>query len=333
VDDRSTENIRGIAKRYGASYVCTLARSGPAAARNLGAQQAIGEILIFVDADVMVPPDALRIIGEEFEKNIALAALFGSYDDEPGCGDFFSSFKNLLHHYVHQEANANAATFWTACGAIRKSVFQACGGFDGVRYPYPSIEDIELGVRLKRQNQQIRLVKRLKVKHLKKWTLWSMVRTDIVHRAIPWTQLILRTGLMPRDLNLNWMSRISAALVLAAGVLGAGAFVSPIRHLSGPARMLASGCLSSVMMLSYLNRELYRFFWRKRGTGFALGAMLVHWFYLFYSGAAFMLCCAGDFLQGFSRSPTPDLASHGAMPNSTGRARAMQAALTPGPKA
>jgi glycosyltransferase involved in cell wall biosynthesis len=102
VDDCSTENIRSIAEQHGVRYFRLPQWSGPAAARNLGVRKAAGEIIVFVDADVLVVPSTLQTIREEFERNPEVAALFGSYDDAPACLDFWSSFKNLMHYSVHQ---------------------------------------------------------------------------------------------------------------------------------------------------------------------------------------------------------------------------------------
>lgn len=197
VDDHSQEDVRCIAERFKAHYFLQPRREGPASARNLGARHATGNILMFVDADVVVSLDALRIVKEEFENDPELTALFGSYDDEPACPDFWSAFKNLLHHYVHQASSPDAVTFWAGCGAIRKEAFEEAGGFNSLRFPTASIEDVELGIRMKQRGCKIRLVKRLQGKHLKKWTMGSMIRTDIFRRAIPWTQLIFQTKAIP----------------------------------------------------------------------------------------------------------------------------------------
>lgn len=303
VDDRSVENVRDIVERYNAFYVCTPRRGGPGAARNLGALHATGDVLMFLDADVIARSDTVRIVTQEFQNNPELTALFGSYDDDPACADFCSSFKNLLHHYVHQSSNPDAVTFWAGCGAIRKRAFAAAGGFDAARYPYPTIEDIELGIRLTQQRHQIRLVKRLQVKHLKKWTLGSMVWTDIFHRALPWTQLILRTRSIPRDLNLSSVSRISSVLVATAGVSAAGMVGNLIGPSRGSPRTVVSGLLLCIAGLLYLNRGLYRFFWRKRGATFAIQAVVAHWLYLFYSGSVFVLCCTAALLRSPFRPP------------------------------
>lgn len=292
VDDHSVEDVRAIVERFKARYFYQPRREGPAFARNLGAQHATGNILMFVDADVVVHPNALRIVKEEFQNNADLSALFGSYDDEPACLDFWSSFKNMLHHYVHQVSSPDAVTFWAGCGAIRKQAFEAIGGFDAVRYPTASVEDIELGVRMTQRQYKIRLVKRLQAKHLKKWTMSSMIRTDIFRRAIPWSQLILQTKTIPRSLNLTAASRASALLVAIASVLTIGMVADFTRRSNGCGRILAGGLLLSVVALMSLNRKLYGFFRHKRGAGFAIRAIAAHWLYLFYSGAVFVLCSA-----------------------------------------
>ena len=117
-------------------------------------------------------------IAAAFQASPNLAALFGSYDDEPFESNFLSQYKNLFHHYVHQTAKVDASTFWSGCGAIRREVFLAIGGFEE-NYRRPTIEDIELGYRLKKTGHRIRLLKELQVKHLKRW---EILRQSIAHR-------------------------------------------------------------------------------------------------------------------------------------------------------
>src|SRR5207244_3699087 len=143
-----------IAARFGTRVIRRPVSEGPARARNLGAHAAAGDLLFFVDADVAIGPDAIDQILAAFEDDPGLAAVFGSYDDEPDAPNFLSQYRNLLHHHVHQTSCAAASTFWAGCGAIRRDVFLAAGGFDE-RYRNPSVEDIELGYRLTRDGQRI----------------------------------------------------------------------------------------------------------------------------------------------------------------------------------
>lgn len=211
VDDGSTDASAEVARAAGAIVVATGAQSGPAKARNLGARAAKGAILFFLDADVCVHPDTIERVAEAFQRDPSLDAVIGSYDDSPGSKDFLSQYKNLMHSFVHHTSSAEAGTFWSGCGAIRRDVFLAFGGFDE-SYTRPSIEDIELGYRLRSAGKKIVLDRDIQVKHLKHWTFWNLIRTDIFSRGIPWTELILRDRHMPNDLNLHLSQRVSVAL-------------------------------------------------------------------------------------------------------------------------
>ena len=123
-----------------------------------------------------------------------LVAVFGSYDDQPADPAPVSRFRNLLHHHVHSSSPGPAETFWAGLGAIRRDAFLAAGGFDAARYPEPAIEDIELGTRLVADGASIVLDPQIRGTHLKRWSLTSMVRTDLVRRGIPWVQLQLESG-------------------------------------------------------------------------------------------------------------------------------------------
>jgi glycosyltransferase involved in cell wall biosynthesis len=293
VDDCSTDNAKQVVENYGACYVRTPRTLGPAGARNMGVASAHGSIFVFVDSDVAVPPDALQLIAQDFIQDPSLAAVFGAYDDEPAWDDFLSQYKNLMHSYVHLNSNECAMTFWAGCGAIRRGSFIECGGFNATRYRQPSIEDIELGYRLSRAGKKIKLNKQLKAKHLKRWTLSSLLKADILRRAIPWTKLSIETRRLPRDLNLTSGARVSAGLVGLLCVASTILFLQAINVLPKVAHTLVPGVaavLVVAMLLVIVNRDVYAFFTRKRGWWFAARAIPMHWFYYFYSGAAFVIC-------------------------------------------
>jgi glycosyltransferase involved in cell wall biosynthesis len=298
VDDCSTDNTRAIVERYGARYLRTSRTLGPSGARNLGVRCAQGGVVVFVDADVVVPPSALGLIAGEFEQDPELAALFGSYDREPAWGNFLSQYKNLMHHYIHQTSNEAALSFWAGCGAVRKDIFEKMGGFDAQKYPEPAIEDIELGLKIVKAGLRIRLNKQLQVKHLKRWSVRGLLRADILRRAVPWTRLILKTRHLPRDLNLNYASRASALLVgLLIALLGVAALVAAGLIEGFSIAYVGLAIAAVVVVLFVLNRDIYIFFARLRGWRFATRAVLAHWFYYLYSSAAFFACCVEHVLR------------------------------------
>ncbi len=291
VDDASTDNSAEICRGFGVTVIGLERQSGPAAARNEGAKRAAGDILLFIDADVVVTENTLGQFADIFIGDPGISAAFGSYDDSPRAPDFISQYRNLLHHFVHQRSSADARTFWAGCGAVRREIFSGLGGFDRDKYPAPSIEDIELGYRLKEKGYGIALDKSIQVKHLKHWDMLSVIRTDIFNRALPWSKLILETRLMPSDMSLRINDRVSTALT---GLL----FISSIIFVLDLIGVFRVGLLATIALfmlitaaaLLILNRDVYGFFIRKRGLKFTLLAIPMHFFYYLYSGASFSIC-------------------------------------------
>lgn len=273
--------------REAVRIVATHRRSGPALARNVAAQAASGAILFFVDADVELAADAIERVLTSFDADPDLVALFGAYDDEPAATGVVSSFRNLLHHHTHAANPGPASTFWTGCGAIRTAAFLDVGGFDE-SFTHPSVEDIDLGMRIAASGGRIVLDPALRCKHLKQWTLASMVFTDIVHRAAPWTRLIVSRQRLPAALNLDWRGRLGAvcALGLAASLV-AGWFT--------PAGLWAAVGWTTALVL--LNRDLYRLCLSKRGLRFAAASVALHWLYFVYSSLTFGVVAARELLS------------------------------------
>ena len=277
VADGDTDGSWKVAEEFDMQVLRRPAQGGPAQARNLGAHNAKGDILFFIDADVTVPRDTIEQLVNSFQNYPDLDALIGSYDDEPFETNFLSQYRNLLHHYVHQTSNRKASTFWGACGAIRREVFLKMGGFDK-GYRHPSIEDIDLGYRLKKAGYKIYLLKEIQVKHLKHWGVLSLLKADFFFRALPWTDLILNEGRFIDDLNLKFSSRISVMAVFMLVLTFIGSIFAPL--------LLVSTVFLMVLLFG-LNWDLYRFFKNKRGLNFAVKTIPWHWFYFFYSGLAF----------------------------------------------
>lgn len=281
VNDCSTDDGPEIAAEKGARVISTSNRSGPGAARNLAAETAVGEILLFVDADVVVKPNTLELVAERFKELPKLSALFGSYDDEPAETNFLSQYKNLQHHFVHQNSNSEASTFWSGLGAIRRAVFLEHHGFDHKKFSEPSIEDIDLGSRLRAAGQRILLDRNIQAKHLKRWGIWSHLRTEIFCRALPWSRLIVEKDVMINDMNLKTSDRLSAILV------GLSIISLPLLLIRWEFLVLTVG---SLITIAILNRTILVFFAKKRGVLFA--ALTFPWqlLYFFYSGTAFSYC-------------------------------------------
>jgi glycosyltransferase involved in cell wall biosynthesis len=235
--------------------------AGPAAARNAGARRAKGDVLVFVDSDVQVHADAFDRIRAAFDDDPGLTAVFGSYDSDPRPHGLVSDFRNLLHHHVHQMGAGPATTFWAGLGAVRRADFDSVGGFDEVRFAESSVEDIELGMRLSANGNRILLDPLVQGKHLKRWSLEGMVRTDLFRRGVPWTRLLLERD-ASSELNLSWRHRTSAA---ASTVVLVG-LVARRPRLAGAA----------LVVLLSLNAPFYALLLRKRGLRQAAAGVPLH---------------------------------------------------------
>jgi GT2 family glycosyltransferase len=236
--------------------------AGPAAARNRAAARTGAEVIVFVDADVELHPDALDRVRAAFARHSDLTAVFGSYDDRPDAPGTVSRFRNLLHHHVHTSSPGPAETFWAGLGAIRREAFLAAGGFDAERFPRPAIEDIELGARLWRRGARIELDPRIRGTHLKQWSIGAMVRTDLLRRGVPWVRLQLEARSGSGALNLSPRHRLSAL----ACVLGAASLLAR--------RPLAAA--GSVAALVVLNAPFYSLLARRGGAALVVAALPLH---------------------------------------------------------
>lgn len=279
VDDGSTDNTVALSQELGATVLHSGGRLGPGGARNQAASSASGNILWFVDADVVVHDNAAKELASAFTGD-GIVAVFGSYDDEPPAQNFFSQYKNLVHHYYHHRAKEEASTFWSGCGAVRKSAFLAVDGFDVERYKYPSIEDIELGHRLISAGGRVRMCPSLLCTHLKIWRLGNLLHTEIFRRAIPWSRLILGGAGIPDDLNTGIAEQAKA-------VLAAFFFLSMLLAVVLIVPWYVPLLLSAAVFAA--NFAITSLFFRRRGVVFAIAGLLFHQVYYVYSATAFGL--------------------------------------------
>lgn len=264
VDDGSRDGTGEIASALGVRVIRNEAPLRPAFARNRGVAETSGDVIVFVDADVVIHPGARELIMGLFAREKGLVGLFGSYDDAPAKQTLVSRYRNLLHHHVHQQSAGEAATFWTGFGAVRRDAFIAASGF---RREWENIEDVELGLRLTAEGGRIILVPDLLCKHLKEWTLAGMFRTDLFGRAIPWTRLIVsgRTGV--GNLNLSLSHRLGAAMV---PVFALSLFLS----FFFPAFLWIAGCAFLVFLAS--NLRLLALLYRSGGLSLMLASLPLH---------------------------------------------------------
>jgi O-antigen/teichoic acid export membrane protein/GT2 family glycosyltransferase len=286
--DGAVDDCQALAAGCAARVIEIDGPSGPAVARNAAARVAAGDVLVFIDADVVVSRAAVARLQQIFCDDPGVTAVFGAYDESPADPRFVSQYKNLSHAFVHRSSSEAARTFWSGFGAVRRDAFLAVGGFDE-RFTRPAVEDIDLGYRLTDAGYQVVLDATLSACHLKRWALRSAIVSDIRDRGIPWTQLIWRYRALRDDLNLRTENRW--CILFAYAALGLLAFAV----VDTGARIAFAIALTT---LTILNHSLYRFFYEKRGAAFAAGAWGMHLLHHLCNGVSFV---GGTVLFVFAR--------------------------------
>ena len=283
VDDCSPNpDTAETAQRLGATLIRADQNGGPGAARNLAATKTDCGLLWFVDADVVVHPESVDRIPLTFA-DPAVHAMFGSYDENPPAPGFASQYKNLMHRYYHMNSSRQATTFWSGCGVVRRDAFLRLNGFDIEQFTKPSIEDIELGYRIRAAGGEIVLDPELLCTHLKEWSLREVVMTDVLKRAVPWSRLIATREMPENNLNVSTPERIRA------GIAGLWALTIMVA-LSGLIG-IHGGMIFMAMTIIMVgaNWRLLMFFAGRKGLPFALAALAFHQVYYIYSAVTFSL--------------------------------------------
>jgi GT2 family glycosyltransferase len=218
-------------------------------------------IVVFIDADVRVGPETVARLARALEDPGGVSAVFGAYDVQPTAPGLVSQFRNLLHHHVHHENPGEARTFWTGCGAVRREAFESVGGFVEER---GTLEDVDLGYRLHDAGHRIVLDPSIQATHMKRWSLGSMLRADLLQRAIPWARLMLAREESHDHLNVRAGQRASVVVCLLT--------ILSLAAVPWQPRALAASAIG-VAAVAVLNRRFLGFLARQRGLVFAAAAV------------------------------------------------------------
>jgi len=131
VDSMSEDRTAEIAREYGARVI-EMPRMGPGLARNLGAKKAKYDILLFMDADAIIPKHALRRVYEAFNYKKVIAAYAPYIFDNP---KYYRPMKlaNMINDFCLR-FKIPLGILPAVFTAVRKDAFFKVGGF---RSAYP----------------------------------------------------------------------------------------------------------------------------------------------------------------------------------------------------
>jgi peptidoglycan-N-acetylglucosamine deacetylase len=135
IDNGSTDSTAAIARSYGVQVISYDLEKNVFAARQFGAENAAGDIIVQADADTIYPPQWLQRIADQFARHPKASSVAGRffYSEKFMWAWLEFSVRNILNllfsFFFKRPLLVSGATF-----AFRREAFMAAGGYKGLTY-------------------------------------------------------------------------------------------------------------------------------------------------------------------------------------------------------
>lgn len=251
VDDGSSDMTSDVSRKLGAKTIIQK-NSGPAAARNRGANVAKGDILLFTDADCVPDRGWIKHMLEPF-KDRSVSGVQGVYmtRQKSIVARFVQAEIEDRYRKMSQRPQKEGIDFiGTYSAGYRRKVFQEFGGFDE-SFPKASGEDPELSFRMANKGHRLVLNQYAVVSHIHPDSLGKYLRQKywraywrvLLYKKHP--DKMVKDSYTPQSLKLQIMLVYLAILSLASipiiGPVPAAALVAVELLTALPFSIRASG--------------------------------------------------------------------------------------------
>jgi len=210
-NDHSTDQSVEIARRHDCTIVEIEKECGANSARNYGARFARGEILVFLDADIIVTRETLLGIVETLAGD-GVDAVVGIYTAKHRHESLVSQYKNLWIRYSYIKSSPAIDWLFGSISGIRRDAFERLGGFNADLLARDGHDDVELGKRFARAHLSIALDMDIEVEHLKRYTFTSFLVNEF-HRSSGFSELAVRYGEAARAFRKGFVNVYPAFVV------------------------------------------------------------------------------------------------------------------------
>ncbi|MBI3579252.1 MAG: glycosyltransferase, partial [Ignavibacteriales bacterium] len=256
VNDHSEDASVQIAEHNKCTILHTSNETGANHARNLGAQAANGDILVFVDADIVLERDAIITIVELLQE-VGHDAVVGLYTTKHRHESFVSQYKNLWVRYSYLKSSPAIDWVFGAISGIKRRAFEALGGFDAKLMSVHGNDDIEFGKRLALNKLNIVLSMDVEVEHLKSYSLPSFIKNEF-YRSIGFAELATRLGETVGSFSKGFANVYPTFIlsVLLAPILLVIAISAAVNYVSYTPLLVVAGIyvLFNIRFLNYLEQ-------------------------------------------------------------------------------
>jgi len=267
VNDASDDDSGRIAEKFADFLVTHRQTRGEGASRNSGAKTAKGNILVFLDSDVVIKPDALGRTVEYFKRHKSVVALSGRLSKEHPNNNFFSQYKNLYMYYIFGLLPERVNFLYGSIHAIRKNDFMEYS-----ENTSRLAADTELGLKFINRGQEIAFLKDLEVVHFKKHNFLSFLKNDF---KIPfaWIQIFIEQQgikqLFKNNLGFAHSPKKQIiSIIVSFLILALGIFVVVNRAFLYPLFLL-------IIAYYMLNRKFLAFLTKEKGYLFGFTSFFI----------------------------------------------------------
>jgi glycosyltransferase involved in cell wall biosynthesis len=220
VNDGSTDNTADMVTRYSGIRLVSQANAGPAAARNRGASEARGTIILFTDDDCVPLSNWLDAMIKPFDDPEVVGAK----------GVYRTRQKSLVARFVQVEyedryrmmADLDSIDFIdTYSAAFRRDRFLEMTGYD-TSFPVACAEDVELSYRMSARGWKMKFVPAAIVYHTHPDTLWQYLKKK--YKFAFWRVLAVRKNPSKAVKDSHTPQLMKLQLLFAPAFLVAAAF-------------------------------------------------------------------------------------------------------------
>ena len=262
VDDGSKDNSIKIAESFPCKILKLTHNQGPSVARNWGAKNAKGHVLLFIDSDIVIKRDTLDLFVDSLK---SYPAVFGIYTQKPGTDKLLTLYQNFYAHKSMKQTRDLTSVLYSYCVAIEKKVFDEVGGFDQ-SWVRATFEDVEFGLRVTENGHQIYLNKNIEVVHYPNFDLKRFAK-NYFYKSLDLSKFMFSRKKLTLN-NEGWTNRNNLFSFLA------GVSIIPFSVLCFFSGWFVLPLLISMALFLTINSDFYRFILKEKPRGLLYAFLL-----------------------------------------------------------
>jgi glycosyltransferase involved in cell wall biosynthesis len=266
VDDCSRDDTVKTARKYPVNMIELQKNGGPARARNIGVEAAKGEIIFFLDSDVIVLDGTIKEVQDHFDRDPSAKCVIGVCSTEPLNKGFVPAYMAMFE-YIHliETPGQKVSVFAPRCGAVRKDFFIKIGGYNE-SYKGADVEDFELARRINKVDSII-LNPKIRVRH--QFANFKQALRIYFKRTVMWVHLLFKVKKLDN----------AGPTSPSNGIAAICAFLSILFLVLIPYSAFAKH-LFVFFIIVYIvsNMKWWNFMRNEKGLFFAMRALLLNYF-------------------------------------------------------